>query len=302
MFGQAYPERNLTLVVPFAAGGSTDILARIVTEHLQRSLRQPVIVENRTGASGNIGTAAVARSAPDGYTLLFNTMSVHTMNHALFTAMPFDGVGDFSPITLLAHVLNTMVAHPSIPATNVREFIEYAKASPGKIAYASAGAGSTNHLCGALFEKLAEVSMVHVPYRGGAPAVADTVAGQTQLMFTAGTQSLEHVKAGKLRLLAVTEGKRSSLLPDVPTVAETLPGFEMAVWYGAYGPAGLPKEIVASLNAEIGRILFLPEVKKRMEDIAVETAKSSPEELGALTQADADKWGKIIKQLGIAPS
>ena len=224
------------------------------------------------------------------------------MNHALFTSMPFDGVGDFSPITLLAHVLNTMVAHPSIPATNVREFIEYAKASPGKIAYASAGAGSTNHLCGALFEKLAEVSMVHVPYRGGAPAVADTVAGQTQLMFTAGTQSLEHVKAGKLRLLAVTEGKRSSLLPDVPTVAETLPGFEMAVWYGAYGPAGLPKEIVASLNAEIGRILFLPEVKKRMEDIAVETAKSSPEELGALTRADADKWGKIIKQLGIAPS
>ena len=297
-----YPERTITLVVPFAPGGSTDILARIVTEHLQRSLRQPVIVENRTGASGNIGTAAVARSAPDGYTLLFNTMSVHTMNHALFTAMPFDGVGDFSPITLLAHVLNTMVAHPSIPATNVREFIEYAKASPGKIAYASAGAGSTNHLCGALFEKLAQVSMVHVPYRGGAPAVADTVAGQTQLMFTAGTQSLEHVKAGKLRLLAVTEGKRSSLLPDVPTVAETLPGFEMAVWYGAYGPAGLPKEIVASLNAEIGRILFLPEVKKRMEDIAVETAKSSPEELGALTRADADKWGKIIKQLGIAPS
>jgi tripartite-type tricarboxylate transporter receptor subunit TctC len=297
-----FPERTITLVVPFAPGGSTDILARIVTEHLQRSLRQPVIVENRTGASGNIGTAAVARSAPDGYTLLFNTMSVHTMNHALFTAMPFDGVGDFSPITLLAHVLNTMVAHPSIPATNVREFIEYAKASPGKIAYASAGAGSTNHLCGALFEKLAQVSMVHVPYRGGAPAVADTVAGQTQLMFTAGTQSLEHVKAGKLRLLAVTEGKRSSLLPDVPTVAETLPGFEMAVWYGAYGPAGLPKEIVASLNAEIGRILFLPEVKKRMEDIAVETAKSSPEELGALTRADADKWGKIIKQLGIAPS
>jgi tripartite-type tricarboxylate transporter receptor subunit TctC len=141
-----------------------------------------------------------------------------------------------------------------------------------------------------------------VPYRGGAPAVADTVAGQTQLMFTAGTQSLEHVKAGKLRLLAVTEGKRSPLLPDAPTVAETVPGFEMAVWYGAYGPAGLPKEIVASLNAEIGRILFLPEVKKRMEDIAVETAKSSPEELGALTRADADKWGKIIKQLGIAPS
>jgi tripartite-type tricarboxylate transporter receptor subunit TctC len=294
-----YPERSITLVVPFAPGGSTDILARIVSEHLQRSLGQPVVVENRSGASGNIGTAAVARSPADGYTLLFNTMSVHTMNHALFAAMPFDGVSDFSPITLLAYVLNTMVAHPSIPATSVREFIDYAKANPGKIAYASAGAGSTNHLCGALFEKMAQVAMVHVPYRGGAPAVADTVAGQTQLMFTAGTQSLEHVKAGKLRLLAVTEGKRSSLLPDIPTVAEALPGFEMAVWYGAYGPAGMPKEIVARLNAEIGRILFLPEPNKRMADIAVEIARSSPEELAALTRTDADKWGGIIRQLGI---
>jgi tripartite-type tricarboxylate transporter receptor subunit TctC len=296
-----YPERALTLIVPFAAGGSTDILARMVAEHLHRALGQAVVVENRSGASGNIGTAAVARSAPDGYTFLFNTMSVHTMNQALFAAMPFDGVNDFSPITLLAYVTNTMVVHPSIPANNVGELIAYAKANPGKIAYASAGAGSTNHLCGALFEKMAQVAMVHVPYRGGAPAVADTVAGQTQLFFTAGTQSLEHVKAGRLRLLAVTEGKRSPLLPDVATVAETVPGFEMAVWYAAYGSAGLPREVVARLNAEIGRILFLPDVKKRMEDIAVETARSSPEELAALTRADADKWGKIIRQLGIAP-
>jgi tripartite-type tricarboxylate transporter receptor subunit TctC len=296
-----YPERTITLVVPFPPGGSTDILARIVSEHLQRALGQPVIVENRSGASGNIGAAAVARSAPDGYTILFNTMSVHTMNHALFGAMPFDGVRDFSPITLLAYVLNTMVVHPSVPATSVRELIDYAKANPGKLAYASAGAGSTNHLCGALFEKMAQISMVHVPYRGGAPAVADTVGGQTQLMFTAGTQSLEHVKAGKLRLLAVTEDRRSSLLPDVPTVAETLPGFEMAVWYAAYGPAGMPKEIAERLNAEIGRILFLPEVKKRMADIAVETARSTPEELAQLTRADADKWGGIIRQLGITP-
>jgi tripartite-type tricarboxylate transporter receptor subunit TctC len=297
----AYPERAITLIVPFAPGGSTDILARLVSDHLQRALGQPVVVENRSGASGNIGTAAVARAAPDGYTFLFNTMSVHTMNHGLFAAMPFDGVRDFSPITLLAYVTNTMVVHPSIPATSVRQFIDHAKANPGKIAYASGGAGSTNHLCGALFEKLAQVSMVHVPYRGGAPGVADTVAGQTQLMFTAGTQSLEHAKAGKLRLLAVTEAKRSPLLPDVPTVAETLPGFEMAVWYGAYGPAGLPKEIVARLNAEIARILVLPDVKKRMADIAVEIATSSPEELAALTRADADKWGGIIRQLGITP-
>ena len=296
-----YPDRPITLVVPFAPGGSTDILARIVAENLYEALGQPVVVENRSGASGNIGTAIVARSAPDGYTFLFNTMSVHTMNHALFAAMPFDGVDDFSPISLLAYVTNTMVLHPSVPANTVREFIGYAKANSGKIAYASAGAGSTNHLCGALFEKMAQVAMVHVPYRGGAPAIADTVAGETQLMFTAGTQSLEHVKAGKLQLLAVTEGKRSPLLPDVPTVAETVPGFEMAVWYAAYGPAGLPQEIIARLNVEIDRILFLPNVKKQMADIAVEVAKSSPNELADLTRADADKWGKIIRELNITP-
>ena len=296
---RAYPVRPITLVVPFAAGGSTDILARIVSDHLQRALQQPVVVENRTGASGNIGTAAVARAAPDGYTLLFNTMSVHTMNHALFASMPFDGVNDFSPITLLAYVTNTMVAHPSLPAANVAEFIAHAKANPGQLAYASAGAGSTNHLCGALMEKMAGISMVHVPYRGGAPAVADIVAGQTQLMFTAGTQSLEHVKAGRLRLLAVTEGRRSSLLSDIPTVAETLAGYEMTVWYGAYGPAGMAGDIVGRLNSEIGRSLSLPEVKQRMADVAVETAASSPEELASMTRTDADKWGGIIKQLGL---
>jgi tripartite-type tricarboxylate transporter receptor subunit TctC len=298
-FGQSYPERPVTLVVPFAPGGSTDILARVVAEHLRQAIGQPVVIENRTGASGNIGTATVARAAPDGYTFLFNTMSVHTMNHALFATMPFDGVKDFSPIGLLAYVTNTMVVHPSVPAKTVKEFIDYAKANPGKLAYASAGAGSTNHLCAALFEKMTGIQMVHVPYRGGAPAVADTVGGQTQLFFTAGTQSLEHVKAGKLRLLAVTEGKRSSLLPDVPTVAETIPGYEMAVWYGAFGPANMPGAIVARLNAEISRILFLPDVKRRMDAIAVEVAKSTPEELGALTRTDADKWGKLIKDLGV---
>jgi tripartite-type tricarboxylate transporter receptor subunit TctC len=226
-------------------------------------------------------------------------MSVHTMNHALFAAMPFDGVKDFSPITLLAYVTNTMVTHPSVPANSVAEFIAYAKANPGKVAYASAGPGSTNHLCGALLEKLAGIEMLHVPYRGGAPAVVATVAGETQVFFTAGTQSLPHVKAGKLRLLAVTERKRSALLPDVPTVAETVPGYEMAVWYGAFGPAGMPKDVVARLNAEIARILFLPEVKNRMADIAVEVAASTPDELGAMMRADADKWGKVIKDIGI---
>jgi tripartite-type tricarboxylate transporter receptor subunit TctC len=298
-FAGAYPDHAVTLVVPFAPGGSTDILARMVAQYLQTSLGQPVIVENRSGASGNIGTATVTRAAADGYTLLFNTMSVHTMNHALFATMPFDGVKDFSPIGLLAYVTNTMVVHSSVPVHSVAEFVAYAKANPQKIAYASAGLGSTNHLCAALFETMAGVEMVHVPYRGGAPAVADTVAGRTQLLFSAGTQTLGHVKTGALRLLAVTEGKRSSLLPDVPTVAETVPGYEMAVWYGAYGPAGLPKDIVEKLNAEINRILFLPEVKSRMADIAVEVAASTPQELAALTRSDAEKWGRIIRDLRI---
>ena len=275
-------------------------LARIVATHLHQSMGQPVVIENRTGASGNIGTGAVARAAPDGYTILFNTMSVHTMNHALFATMPFDGVKDFSPITLLAYVTNTMVVHPSVPANTVAEFIAYAKANPGKIAYASSGPGSTNHLCAALLERMAGIEMLHVPYRGGAPAVADTVGGQVQLFFTAGTQSLEHVKAGRLKLLGLTEAKRSPLLPDVPTVAETVPGYEMTVWYGAFGPPAMPKEIVARLNSEIGRALFLPEVKKRMADIAVEVATSTPEELGDMMRRDAEKWGALIKSIGIA--
>src|SRR5215213_4814763 len=299
VLAQTYPNRQITLLVPWAPGGSTDILARIVALHLHQSMGQPVVIENRTGGAGNIGAGAAARAAPDGYTILFNTMSVHTMNHALIAAMPFDGVKDFSPITLLAYVTNTMVVHPSVPANTVPEFIAYAKANPGKIAYASSGPGSTNHLCAALLEKMAGIEMLHVPYRGGAPAVADTVGGQVQLFFTAGTQSLEHVKAGRLKLLAVTEAKRSPFLPDVPTVAETVPGYEMTVWYGAFGPAGMPKDIVTKLNSEIARALFLPEVKQRMDDIAVEVASSSPEELGERMRRDADKWGAIIKSIGI---
>jgi len=301
VFAQTYPNRQISLLVPWAPGGSTDILARIVALHLHQSMGQPVIIENRTGGAGNIGTGAAARATPDGYTILFNTMSVHTMNHALIASMPFDGVKDFSPITLLAYVTNTMVVHPSVPANTVPEFIAYAKANPGKIAYASSGPGSTNHLCAAMLEKMAGIEMLHVPYRGGAPAVADTVSGQVQLFFTAGTQSLEHVKAGKLKLLAVTEAKRSPFLPDVPTVAETVPGYEMTVWYGAFGPPGMPKDIVTKLNGEIARALFLPEVKSRMDAIAVEVASSTPEELGERMRKDAEKWGGIIKSIGLTP-
>jgi tripartite-type tricarboxylate transporter receptor subunit TctC len=298
---QDYPSRAVKIIVPFPAGGTADVMPRIFSDWLAKKWGEPVVIENRTGAAGNIGTGAVARAPADGYTLLFNTMSVHTMNHALFATMPFDGVKDFSPISLLAYVTNTMVVHPSVPANNVAEFIAYAKANPGKIAYASSGSGSTNHLCAAMLEKMAGIEMLHVPYRGGAPAVADAVGGQVQLFFTAGTQSLEHVKAGRLKLLAVTEEKRSALLPDVPTVAETVPGCEMTVWYGAFGPAGMPRDVVARLNTEIASVLALPDVKKKMADIAVEVASSTPDELGTRMRTDSEKWGKIIKSLNITP-
>jgi tripartite-type tricarboxylate transporter receptor subunit TctC len=196
-------------------------------------------------------------------------------------------------------VTNTMVVHPSVPAQNVKELIAYAKANPGKLAYASAGSGSTNHLSAALFEKLAGVQLLHVPYKGGAPAVVDTVAGQTQLLFSAGTQTLPHVRAGKLRLLAVTESRRSPLLPNVATVAETLPGYELAVWYGAFGPKGMPADLTARLNREINAVMSMPEVKAKMNAIGVETTTSTPQQFGTILRRDADRYGKLIRELGI---
>lgn len=295
----AYPDKPVTLIVPWAAGGSTDILARTLSEHLTQAMGQTFVVENRSGASGNIGSAYVARAQPDGYTLLVGSMSTHTMNKALYSTMPFDGVKDFTPIAELALVTNTMVINPSVPASNVAEFIAYAKANPGKVAYASAGAGSTNHLSAVLFEKATGVEMLHIPYRGGAPAVLDTVADRTQLLFSAGTQTLPHVNAGKLKLLGVTESKRSPLLPQTPTVAETVPNYELAVWYGAFGPAGMDPALVERLNAEINKVLARPDVIKKMGDMGVELVKSSPKAFAATLDADATKYDKLIRDLGI---
>ena len=295
----AWPESTITIVVPWAPGGSTDILARTLSEQLTKSLGQTVIVDNKAGASGNIGSNVVVKAKPDGYTLLVGSMSTHAMNPALMPNMPFKGVEDFTPIALLANVVNTMVINPSVPAKTVKELIAYAKANPGKLAYASAGAGSTNHLSAVLFEKAAGIELLHVPYKGGAPAVLDTVGDQTKLLFSAGTQTLPHVKSGKLRLLAVTEAKRSALLPDVPTVGETLHGYELAVWYGAFGPPGMPKDLVARLNLEINKAMALPEVKARMEAIGVEIVRASPQEFAAVLKRDAERYGKVIRELGI---
>jgi tripartite-type tricarboxylate transporter receptor subunit TctC len=295
----AYPDHPIHLIVPWAPGGSTDILARTAADKLRETLGQPVLVENRPGASGNVGSAIVAKAAPDGYTILFGSMSTHAMNPALMPSMPFDGVADFTPLAMLAFVTNTMVIHPSVPANSVAELVAYAKKNPGKLVYASAGVGSTNHLCGVLFEKLAGVQMLHVPYSGGAPAVRDTVAGATQLFFSAGTQTLPHVKAGELKLLAVTEDHRSALLPDVPTVGETLPGYEMSVWYGAFGPRGMAPELVAQLNGAINHVMSLPDVKARMAEIGVEVVNISAAQFGERLHADAKKWGDLIREFGI---
>lgn len=295
----AWPEKPVTLVVPWAAGGSTDILARVLSEHLGKSFGQPFVVENRAGASGNIGSNVVARAKPDGYTLLVGSMSTHTMNQALYSNMPFDGVADFTPIAKLALVTNTMVVNPSVPVDSVAEFIEYAKARPGEIAYASAGAGSTNHLSAAMFEKATGIEMLHVPYRGGAPAVMDTVGNQTQVLFTAGTQSLPFIKDGKLKLLGVTEDNRAPTLPNVPTVGETLPGYELTVWYGAFGPAGLPADMVERLNSEINKALKDPAVIEKMEGMAVQVVESTPEEFAADLARDAKKYDQIVRDLGI---
>jgi tripartite-type tricarboxylate transporter receptor subunit TctC len=294
--------RPIRLVIPWAAGGTTDILGRIVAEPLGQALGQPVVVENRTGASGNIGSDLVAKAVPDGHTLLFGSMSTHAMNHALMRSMPFDGVADFTPLAMLGFAVNTMVVHPSVPARTVPEFIAHARANPERIAYASAGPGSTNHLCAALFEAMTGIRMVHVSYRGGQPAVTDTVAGQTQLFFSAATQTMPHVEGGRLRLLAVTEATRWSRQPEVPTVGESVPGYEMAVWYGAFGPRGMAPALQQRLHAELNRVMALPEVKDRLAGMGVEVAAESTDAFARRMRADAETWGALIRRLGIEAS
>ena len=295
----AYPDKPIRLIVPFSPGGTTDILARILASRLSTSLGQSVIVENKPGAAGNIGADAVAMAKPGGYTLLVDLMNTHVSNPALYPDMPFKGVDDFTPISLLGYVTTTMVINPSVPANNVAEFIAYAKAHPGKVTYASAGVGSSTHLNAAVFAKMAGIELLHVPYKGGAPALQDTIAGRTDLLFTAANITLPQIKAGKVKLLAVTRNKRAAILPDVPTVAETVPGYNMAVWYGALGPAGMPREVVVRLNAEINRIMNSADLRKTMDDAGVEVANDTPEQFGVVMHRDLAFYGKLLRELNI---
>jgi tripartite-type tricarboxylate transporter receptor subunit TctC len=295
---QAYPAKPIRFVVPWAPGGSTDVLARIIAQKLNESWGQPVLVENRPGASGNLGSDVVAKAAADGYTILVGSMSTHAMNGALYAKMPFKPVDDFAPVAILAYVTNVLVAHPSVKANTVAELIAFARGNPGKLNYASAGSGSTNHLSAALFEKMAGISMTHVPYKGGAPAVVDLVGGQVDVFFTGSTNVLGHVKSGKLKLLGVTESNRAKVLPDLPTVGETLPGYEMAVWYGMFAPAGTPPELVAKLNAEVNRIMQLPDVTARLAPLGAEVVTQGVAEFGRILRADEQKWTRIIREVG----
>ncbi|HSS71577.1 MAG TPA: tripartite tricarboxylate transporter substrate binding protein [Casimicrobiaceae bacterium] len=297
--GETYPARPIRLVVPFPAGGPLDVVARAIGQKLTDAWGQPVIIDNRPGAGGNIGADLVAKSAPDGYTILEGALSTHAVNVSLYSKMPYDPIRDFAPITLVAVTPNVLVLNPSVPANSVQELIAYAKAHPGKLSFGSGSNGSAGHLAGEAFKAEAGVDMVHIPYKGGAPAMQALLAGDTQLMFDNLSNSTPQIKAGKIKALAVTTAKRSALAPELPTLAEAgLPGFDIYTWWGFLAPAGTPKEIIAKWNAEVTRILVTPEMKAFFAQQGAEPAPTSPEEFSALIRREITRYAKIVKDSG----
>jgi tripartite-type tricarboxylate transporter receptor subunit TctC len=298
---QSYPTRPIRLIVPYPAGGPTDFVGRTVAQKMSESLGQQVVVDNRPGAAAMIGHDLGARATPDGYTLLFATGGGMVIAPLVAPKPLYDAAKDFAAVSMLVISPQILVAHPSFPANNVKELIAAAKAKPGVYNFASVGAGSPNHLGSELIKTMAGIDIVHVPYKGTAPAITDLVAGHTQFMFNSMPSVLGLVKAGKLKILATGGTKRSPVIPDVPTVAETLPGFEVVTWYGIAGPAKLPGEIVARLNKEIVRIIALPDVQKRFMEQGLEPRSSTPEEFQAYMQREVEKWQQVAKRAGVAP-
>jgi tripartite-type tricarboxylate transporter receptor subunit TctC len=297
-WAQNYPSRPVRIIVGFAAGGGTDLLARLVGQWLSERLGQQFVVENRPGATGNIATEAVARSAPDGYTLLMIDPQP-AINVTLFDKLNFDFIRDITPVVGVLRVPNVMVVNPSVPAKTVPEFIAYAKANPGKLSMASPGNGSSPHLTGELFKMMAGVDMVHVPYRGGAPAMTDLIAGQVQVLFIGPAASIEYIRAGSLRALAVTTATRSEALPDTPTIADFVPGFESSGWFGIVAPRNTPSEIVDKLNSAITAGLADPKIKARLADFGGTVLAGSPADFRRLIAAETEKWASVIKFAGI---
>jgi tripartite-type tricarboxylate transporter receptor subunit TctC len=296
----SYPNKPIRIIVPFPVGGIADTFSRTIGIKLTEVWGQPVVVENKTGAGGNIGAEIVAKSPPDGYTLVMGNIGSHAVNVSLFKSIPFDPIKDFVPI---AHVLDAeglLVVNPSVNANSVREILEMARAQPGKLSYASGGLGTTSHLAGELFKSTAKVDIVHVPYKGNAPAITDLLGGQTQMLFATMPTVLPHVKAGKLRAIASIGLVRTAALPDVPTVAESgLPGFEVSNWIGLFAPAGTPSDIVAKLNAEVQKIMRSPDVQKRLEAEGARFIPTTPAQFAAFQKEELVKWAKIIKDANI---
>ncbi|MBI3936456.1 MAG: tripartite tricarboxylate transporter substrate binding protein [Betaproteobacteria bacterium] len=295
---QGYPAKPVRMIVPSTPGGSVDTLARIVAQKMTASLGQQVVVENRAGSGGVIGTEIAAKSAPDGYTLL-DAASSQAVN-AVLHKLSFDTLRDFAPITMLMLTPNFLVAHPSLPIKTVPDLIRLAKAHPGQITFASAGVGSAPHMAGELFKSLAKVDLVHVPYKGGGPVFVDLIGGYVQLSFLNIASSLVHVRAGKVRGIAVTSSRRSRSAPEFPTIAESgVPGYEIYEWNALFAPAGTPPGIIARLNAEIIKIMAAPDVQERLFQLGAEAATSTPEQLGDRIRREIAKWGKVVKDMGI---
>ena len=293
---QGYPSKPVRLVVTFPPGGAPDILARLFAEKAQ--LGQAVVIDNKPGAGGNIGAADVAKSPADGHTLVLATVGTHSINGALYSKMPYDMVRDFAPVAHIASAPNLLVVTNSLPVKNVAELITYMKANPDKLSFGSPGVGTSVHVSGELFKSMTGTQMVHVPYKGRQFAIPDLVGGQIQVMFDNMPSALPMAKEGKIRALAQTTAKRSPAAPDVPTVAETVPGFEATTWFALFAPAGTPREVVQKLNAEVQRVFKLPDVADKLKGLGLEPWISTPEELAAYQAKEIVKWAKVVKDSG----
>jgi tripartite-type tricarboxylate transporter receptor subunit TctC len=296
---QPYPSKPIHFVVPYPPAGPLDTVARLVGQRVSENVKQPVIVENKPGAGGNIGADLVAKAAPDGYTLLMGAVATHAINPTLYASIPYDAEKDFIPVTQIASTPNVLVVNPSLPVTNVHDFIAYAKAHPGSLNFGSGSTGSAGHLAGELFKSLAGVEMTHVPYKGAAPAMNDLIGGQIQLMFDNLASSLGQIKAGKVRALAVTTARRTELAPDLPTIAESgLPGFDINTWFGLFVPAGTPQPIVQRLHDEFVKALEAPEVRAKMLALGAEPVGNTPEQFARYIRSEAVKYAKLVKISG----
>ena len=296
---QPWPSKTIRYIVPFAPGGTTDILGRMVAAGLSSSLGQPVVVENKPGQAGSIGAAELARAAPDGYTIGGGTISSHAINATLYPKLPYDPVKDFAPITMLATLPNMLIVHPSVNVASVRELVELLKANPNKYSFGSAGNGTSQHISGELFKIMTGTQMQHIPYKGSGPMIPDLLAGTIQLSFENITTAYPQVKGGKLKALAVTSSKRSFVAPEVPTMAEAgLAGYDISSWQAMYAPAGTPRDIVARLHAETVKALRSPENQKKLSDLGLDAGGMSPEELAALMRADIPRLGKVVRESG----